>query len=331
MKKNLNTPNTAAIILAAGAGTRAQQKNEKKQFCCIQGKTILEITLEIFISHPAIKHIALVIDPSDRNKCEKILQNNPRLSEKQLHIVNGGKTRQESAFLGLKALKEQNIDYVHIHDAARPFLQQEQITALQKAVQPQLGAILAIPISDTVKKADQQDFVIDTIERKNLYRAQTPQTFPYQKILAAHMKAAQDQIECTDDAMVAKYYGLQTKIIISTENNIKITWPEDLIKANQMKKHQIHSSQLIFPNVRVGHGYDVHSFVPGTHIFLCGIKIPFHKALNGHSDSDAPLHALTDALLSTIGYGAIGIHFPPSEEEWKLIDGAVRTGMGWDG
>jgi len=157
------------------------------------------------------------------------------------------------------------------------------------------------------------------VPRESLWRAQTPQTFRFTKILEAHRAAAKAEREdFTDDASIAEWFGLTVGLIENKSENMKITTAEDLTLANL-----IATGQSRFPDIRAGTGFDVHSFEPGDHVTLCGVKIPHTHKLNGHSDSDAALHALTDALLGTIGAGDIGDHFPPSDPQWKGADSAI--------
>jgi 2-C-methyl-D-erythritol 4-phosphate cytidylyltransferase / 2-C-methyl-D-erythritol 2,4-cyclodiphosphate synthase len=153
--------------------------------------------------------------------------------------------------------------------------------------------------------------VAATVSRSGLFAAQTPQGFPFLPILAAHRRVVEgDRNDFTDDAAIAEWAGIPVKLVEGSPDNIKLTWARDIEMADQ----RLGSA---FPDVRTGNGYDVHSFEGGDHVWLCGVKIPHHKKLSGHSDADVGLHALTDALLATCAAGDIGMHFPPSDPQWK--------------
>ncbi|MEE8444209.1 MAG: 2-C-methyl-D-erythritol 2,4-cyclodiphosphate synthase, partial [Alphaproteobacteria bacterium] len=194
-------------------------------------------------------------------------------------------------------------------DAARPFVTAAIIDRTLRALENHAGALVAVPVVDTLKrqgKGKAGALVGDTVPRAGLWRAQTPQGFRFAEILAAHKKfAAKDH---TDDAALAERAGLEVALVEGSEDNFKVTSEDDLRRAEAM----------VAPGeTRTASGYDVHRFGPGDHVWLCGVKIAHDHGLVGHSDADAPLHALTDALLGTIGAGDIGSHFPPGEAKWK--------------
>lgn len=259
----------------------------------------------------------LVIHPDDHDICDAAIGG----LKNRIMIVEGGATRQISTLYGLQALQNDAPDYVFIHDGARPFITNELLNRIHQALAPNCGVLPAVAVSDTLKKSDQKGFVVETIARDHLYGAQTPQAFPYEIILQAHNHAAnKEMVNFTDDSAIAELFGLPIKIVAGNADNMKITWPEDIkAAALRLKKDNEMNSTTTqyFPDVRTGNGYDVHSFEPGDHVTLCGVKIPYNKKLNGHSDADVALHALTDALLATCGAGDIGTHFPPSDAQWK--------------
>ena len=175
-----------------------------------------------------------------------------------------------------------------------------------------LPSIPALAVSDTLKKADKK-VICGTVERAGLYAAQTPQAFPYLAILKAHISAVESgRSDFTDDASICEWAGIPVNIVEGSPDNVKLTWKRDIELADERL-----SSHSAFPDVRTGNGYDVHSFEPGDHVTLCGVDIPHDAKLNGHSDADVALHALTDALLATRGAGDIGTHFPPSDPQWR--------------
>ncbi|MBB5074267.1 2-C-methyl-D-erythritol 4-phosphate cytidylyltransferase/2-C-methyl-D-erythritol 2,4-cyclodiphosphate synthase [Bartonella callosciuri] len=203
---------------------------------------------------------------------------------------------------------------MHIHDGARPFIKNELLEQIHTTVNHQEGVLPVLAVSDTLKRVNDTHHVLETIPRTYLYNAQTPQCFPFERILAAHEKAKQAcKKEFTDDSAIAEWFGIPVRTIPGDPHNIKITWHEDFNTAHLY----LQKKMQMFPDIRIGNGYDVHSFGEGTSLILFGIEIPFHKKLNGHSDADVALHALTDALLATQGAGDIGTHFPPSDPQWK--------------
>jgi len=244
-----------------------------------------------------------------------------------VRAVPGGATRQESTRLALRAIEDLEPEIVLIHDAVRPFVDAVLIDRVIDAVGEHNGALPAVAVSDTLKHAEKDMRVAGTVPRDGLFAAQTPQGFPFRAILAAHEKAAQAGLDgFTDDASIAEWAGLENRLVEGSPDNVKITWARDLTLADQRLGGMMNG----LPDVRTGNGYDVHAFVEGDHVTLCGVKIPHSRRLSGHSDADVGLHALTDALLATCGAGDIGTHFPPSDPKWKgapshlFVEHAVR-------
>ena len=209
---------------------------------------------------------------------------------------------------GLEALKAHAPDRVLIHDAVRPFVTADIIDRVLAALAHAPGAIAALPLADTLKRAGHDQRVAATIDRAQVWRAQTPQGFRFADILAAHAAAAKAGIDMTDDAAVAEWAGLPVALVMGAETNRKLTTAEDLAMADRTGA---------VPDVRVGQGFDVHRFAPGDHLWLCGVRLAHSHTLEGHSDADVALHALTDALLGAIGAGDIGQHFPDTDPRWK--------------
>ena len=221
--------------------------------------------------------------------------------------VTGGATRQESVRLGLEALAQDAPDFVLIHDAARPLISSKVTGAVVAALQAGAdGALPMLAASDTLRRCG-ADGGWTLVARDGLYRAQTPQGFVYAKILKAHRDHARQDV--TDDMALAELAGLKVEMVEGEEKNIKVTRKEDFL-----------AEALLGPdNSGCAHrlGYDVHKFKTGDHIWLCGLKIAHSHGLEGHSDADVGLHAITDALLGCIGEGDIGQHFPPTDERWR--------------
>lgn len=305
----LNSQEIAVIILAAGRGIRAGSAGEPKQYHVVGGITVLERAITVFSKIQEIGRIVVVHHDDDKMTCEAALPH----FKGQIILVTGGNTRQASTLNGLAALSGTPPQFVMIHDAARPFVDDNLVRRLIEQMKTGEAVIPAIPISDTLKRGTIGEFVQETVNRNDLFGAQTPQAFPFEAIFNAHQRAAQTVgVEFTDDASIAEWAGIPVRIIAGSQENTKITWKRDLELAEK-----ILLSHTRFPDVRTGNGYDVHSFVPGDFITLCGVKIAYRAKLNGHSDSDVALHALTDALLATCGAGDIGTHFPPTDAKWS--------------
>jgi 2-C-methyl-D-erythritol 4-phosphate cytidylyltransferase/2-C-methyl-D-erythritol 2,4-cyclodiphosphate synthase len=196
---------------------------------------------------------------------------------------------------------------VLIHDGARPFPDEQLVDRVLDGLEKAVAAIPCLPLRDTIKRAD-CGTIRETIDRSALWRAQTPQGFHFDAILAAHRAAIGRAL--TDDAAVAEAAGLAPLVIEGSEDNLKVTTAEDLAAAEILIAARL-------GDVRVGQGFDVHAFGPGDQVRICGIEIPHEASLVGHSDADVGLHALTDAVLGAVGAGDIGMHFPPSDPRWQ--------------
>lgn len=301
---------TVAIIVAAGRGARAGGGGPK-QYRTLADEAVLAHTTRAFLDHPGIDAVRVIIHADDRYLYAEAMAG--LLSHKKLlPPVQGGKERQDSVRLGLESLEAQAPSLVLIHDAARPFIDAATISRVIDAARRNGGAIAALPVFDTLKKSDggTHPCIDDTVPREGLWRAQTPQAFRYDAILAAHRAAAGEAL--TDDAAVAERAGIKVSLVPGSPDNMKITQAEDFGMAEILLGRK--KAMMEF---RSGHGFDVHQFEDGNAVILCGVAIPHGKRLKGHSDADAGMHALTDAILGAIGEGDIGDHFPPSEAKWK--------------
>ena len=291
----------AALLLAGGRGIRAGG-DIPKQYRKIGGKTILRWAIDSFLASPLVDEVQVVIHQKDSELYQSAVRG---LS--LLEPVFGGTERHLSALRGLESLISLSPTKVLIHDAARPFVDLGLIERVLNATQKRQGAIPALAVVDTLKYVDAEGFIQTTVDRSSLWRAQTPQGFVFSDILGAHQLRGKENP--TDDAALFEKTGGRVKIVDGDEQNIKVTTPEDFKRSIQML-------ELKERRTHVGSGFDVHRFGPGDHIMLCGIKIPHSQSLIGHSDADAALHALTDAILGAIGGGDIGQHFPPSDSRW---------------
>lgn len=295
-----------ALILAGGSGVRLGA-DLPKQYLLLAGEPILRRSLRAFLDHPAVDAVRVVIGAEDRERYDEAVEGLDLLP-----AIIGGATRQESGRLGLESLEGLNPQHVMIHDAARPLVSADLIGRVIAALDDHPGAIPAMPVVDTLKRSDDTGArAVETVERTGLWRAQTPQGFRYADILAAHraLDKASAGRELTDDAAIAQAAGLDVALVTGDEDNIKVTTMDDLTRAARI---------LTGASVtRVGTGFDVHRFGTGDSVMLCGVRIPHDRGLEGHSDADVALHAITDALLGAIAAGDIGMHFPPSDEKWR--------------
>jgi 2-C-methyl-D-erythritol 4-phosphate cytidylyltransferase/2-C-methyl-D-erythritol 2,4-cyclodiphosphate synthase len=299
-------PNAIAIIVAAGSGTRLGGE-VPKQYLALGGRAVLRHSIETFLQHPAISGVRVVISAEHR-----ALYDGAVAGLAILPPVAGGASRQDSVRNGLESLADLRPDRVLIHDAARPFLTPDIVDRTLAALDDAPGAVVAVPVTDTLKRGH-DGRVAGTVDRSALWRAQTPQAFRYAEILAAHRQAKGAAM--TDDAAVAEAAGLPVKLVMGADDNFKITTSDDLQRAQRLLGAGA-------PEFRTGTGYDVHRFAAGDSVTICGVRIAHEQALEGHSDADVGLHALTDAILGTIGAGDLGSHFPPGDPQWRGADSA---------
>ncbi|MEO1695027.1 MAG: 2-C-methyl-D-erythritol 4-phosphate cytidylyltransferase, partial [Pseudomonadota bacterium] len=303
-----------ALVVAAGRGERiGAPEHGPKQYRLIGGRTVLAWTLDTFRQHAAVDDIQVVIHADDHALYRATVGD----ADAHLRpVAIGGATRQASVHAGLEALAASATppEVVLIHDAARPFVRATEITAIIDVITSGCGAISALPVVDTLKRArpDAHAPLIETtVARDNLWRALTPQGFRLADIRDAHRAAVADgHADLTDDAGIAEASGLEVRLVAGDPGNTKITTADDLADAEK-RLMSLPADQpagtpgLAFPDVRTGTGFDVHRFAEGTSVWLCGVEIPHDQRLDGHSDADVGLHALTDALLGAIGDGDI--------------------------
>ncbi len=287
----------AALVMAAGRGQRLGG-DAPKHYLLLGARTVLARSLALFAAHPRITSVHAVVHADDRERYAAATGSLPRPPP-----IVGGATRQESVRRGLEHLALDPPDLVLIHDAARPLTPAGVIGRVIDALAIHLAAVPALPLADTLKQAS-EGRVVATVPRAGLFRAQTPQGFHFPAILDAHRRFA--GAELTDDAAVAEAAGIPVALVSGDEAAFKITTGDDLDRARRL-----------IAETRIGTGFDVHRFGPGDHVWLCGVKVPHDRGLIGHSDADAGLHALTDAILGAIGAGDIGQHFPPTDPQWK--------------
>jgi 2-C-methyl-D-erythritol 4-phosphate cytidylyltransferase/2-C-methyl-D-erythritol 2,4-cyclodiphosphate synthase len=290
----------AAVLVAAGSGTRFGAETPK-QFLPLAGRPVIRHAAEALAAH------AGVLQPvGEGASIDPILAG----VRGCLSAVPGGGTRQDSVRAGLEALAPHEPEVVLVHDAARPVIPTGTIPALLAALVESPGAIPGAPVADTLKRAE-RGVITETIPRAGLFRAQTPQAFRFSALLAAHRGGL---IGATDDASLLEAAGLAVEVVPGSDDNIKLTYPEDLSRLERVM-----TSSLV---PRVGTGFDVHVLEAGRPLFLCGVQVQYDKGLAGHSDADVGIHALCDAIYGALADGDIGRHFPPSEAAWKDADSA---------
>jgi 2-C-methyl-D-erythritol 4-phosphate cytidylyltransferase/2-C-methyl-D-erythritol 2,4-cyclodiphosphate synthase len=296
----------AAVVVAAGRGIRAGGGELPKQYRAIDGAPVIRASLKMLAGHLDIAMVQPVIHPDD-----VALFKAASAGLGVLAPVFGGATRQASVRAGLEALSERRPEIVLVHDAARPFASAALVSRGIKAARAGAGAVPALPIADTVKTVDAEGAVTGTVERSQLRVVQTPQAFDFSALLAVHRAAlAAGREDFTDDAALAEWGGLKVATFAGEAGNVKLTTPEDFARIAA-------ESALALGDVRTGSGYDVHAFVPGDHVMLGGVRVAHSAGLSGHSDADVVLHALVDAILGALAEGDIGVHFPPSDQQWR--------------
>jgi len=291
----------AAIIVAAGRGTRAGG-DTPKQWRALAGQRVIDWTVAAFKATPEISRIVVVLHPDDGHLFAP---------PDGIEVTTGAASRAGSVRNGLDYLaatpEKGEVVYTMIHDVARCCTKPAYVSYVSYELQtPGTRAVApALPVTDALWEGT-DGHVTGTRDRTGLYRAQTPQAFVFKDIIAAHHAYAGD---AADDVEVARAHGIPVRIIDGDESNLKITHAPDFLRAEKILRDQM--------DIRIGQGYDVHRFGPGDHVMLCGVAIPHTRTLQGHSDADVGLHALTDAIYGALAQGDIGRHFPPSDPQWK--------------
>ncbi len=300
----------SAVILAAGSGTR-MGSNITKQQMNICGKSILRHTIEAYENAHSIRDIIVVAKEDEIDFVKKEIA----LSVKPHKIISGGKTRFESARLGFTAAFKES-GYIAIHDAARCLITPFDIDRVSVAAYNHGAASAVIKMVDTVKKVDEDGYIISTENRASLRRAATPQIFRKDIYEKALISSNPPDIEITDDNMLIEMIGGKIVSVDCSSANIKITEPADMLFAKGIIEER---SGVCNMDIRIGHGYDVHKLVPGRKMIIGGVEIPYEKGFLGHSDADVLVHAVMDALLGAAALGDIGRHFPDTKEEFHGI------------
>jgi len=305
----------AAVVPAAGRGERVGSPCNKL-LLPLAGKPVLARTLAALDACPEIAAIILAVREQEREAiCALVRAHGIR---KVREVVAGGASRQESVYHGVQAVPDE-IPLVAVHDGARPLILPSQITACIEEAARVGAALLALPVTDTLKEVDPEGQVRRTLDRSCVWRAQTPQVFRRDWLLDAHRRAAAEGYQATDCCDLLERLGYPVKVVPGSPENIKITSPQDFAIAEGILRERS-GQKPGMAGVRVGFGYDAHRLAPGRALVLGGVRIPYERGLEGHSDADVLLHAVTDALLGAIAAGDIGRLFPPTDPAYKDAD-----------
>jgi 2-C-methyl-D-erythritol 4-phosphate cytidylyltransferase/2-C-methyl-D-erythritol 2,4-cyclodiphosphate synthase len=301
---------TAAIVAAGGHGRRLGAATPK-QFLKIGDRTLLERSVAAFVAHPLIDEVVVVLPP------DTALPESLRAGAKRVVAVTGGARRQDSVAAGFAAVTE-SVEFVVIHDAARPFVDAATIERTLEAARVSGAAIAALPASDTVKVAapGPSPAVERTLPRDSIWLAQTPQAFS-RHVLADAIRLGESGAHGTDEAALAEQAGHTVRLVAGDPRNVKITSAADLEAARGLAGVGMEAEAVGGRGLRIGTGYDSHRLVEGRRLLLGGVLIPYSMGLKGHSDGDALCHAITDAVLGAAALGDIGRHFPDTDPAWR--------------
>ncbi|GAA4486599.1 2-C-methyl-D-erythritol 4-phosphate cytidylyltransferase [Microbacterium panaciterrae] len=297
----------AVIVVAAGSGTRLAA-GAPKAFVDIDGRAILQHALDaVYAAEPA--RVVIVVPVGFAEEAVRMA------AARGARVVHGGETRQRSVAAGLAAIPD-DVDIVLVHDAARALTPAAQFAAVAAAVEPGVGVIPALGVVDTLKRV-QGGQVLAPVDRSELVAAQTPQGFLRTELVAAYAEADRQGVEYTDDAALFAAAGGAVRFVTGSDEAFKITTPHDLERARMI----LSAAESVVP--RIGIGTDVHAFASGGTLRLAGLDWPGEPALEGHSDGDAVVHAIVDALLGAAGLGDIGQHFGTAHPEYAGAHGDV--------
>lgn len=296
----------ALIITAAGRSERFNngKDGEKKEYSLIGGKSVIRMALDAFLPFPELKHIVITVPKGGEDEMrERLGETDGKIP---ISFIQGGETRTESISHAMSFLSSfSDYSLIAIHDGARPFVDKDTIVRCLEAAEKYNGAIPGIRVIDAMKRADEDDFILSSLERKGVWRIQTPQIFQRDMILSFY-DSLLDGESFDDDAALFSSRGGKVKIVEGNENNIKITWKSDLKRGKG--------------NMRIGLGNDIHRLEEGRKLYLGGITLDYEKGEVAHSDGDVLIHAVIDAILGAKAMGDIGTYFPPEDKKWKDAD-----------
>ena len=291
-----------AILPAAGKGTRF---GEAKQWLELGGVPLLARAFQRAASCPDVAAVVIAAPPGEEERVREVLRRHGGTGK--LHaVVAGGAERALSVRAALDAAPA-GLAYVAIHDAARPFASGALFSKVLEAARRTGAALAAVPCTDTVKRTEDGTRVAGTVDRRTLWLAQTPQAFQVDLLREAWQRAGTDAAAATDEAALVEALGHPVELVPGEKENFKVTDPDDWARARAM----------VETPAGVGFGYDVHAFQEGRTCVLGGVVFPGEVGLAGHSDADAALHAIMDAMLGASGLGDIGQHFPDTDERFR--------------
>ena len=305
------TFSTGVIIPAGGTGSRFGHPRPK-QFLLLAGVPILVRTCHAFLQLDFVDHLVVAVPAANHAETVDLLRQwFPAVHPSRWTVVIGGKTRQDSVFAGLEVLPPA-VKLIMVHDAARPLIDKATIIRCRDAAIDHGAAIAAIPVTDTLKKASKTNHIERTVDRAQLWQAQTPQAMQRLVLEWSFAEAIRNGYTGTDEASLVEAAHMPVCLVAGSERNLKITRPEDLDLATALlaEKH----------DMKIGHGFDAHRLVPGRKLILGGVTVDYALGLDGHSDADVVAHALTDALLGALGAGDIGRHFPDTDPQYEGVD-----------
>ena len=303
MKSNLNSKKISLILTAAGLGTRFSSE-KPKQYFKIDNQTILEKTLNIFRNISAIKKIIIPLHKNDKEFKQLDLPD-----DLNIVTVTGGETRAESVLRALKLVDKDN--YVIVHDAVRPFIDQEDIYLLIEEFENQNEDCLVygLPVYESLKNINRETlFVEKSVDRNDFYLAQTPQITKAKSLESSLEICLKENYIPSDESEAIEHSGGTVRFIPGKRKNIKVTVSEDVMNFYKLEE-------------KVGLGFDSHRFKKGEYLILGGVKVPFNKSFDAHSDGDIIFHSIVDAMLGSVGDGDIGEHFP-NTPEWEDAEGS---------
>ena len=297
------------VLLCAGSGTRTKL-NYNKILYKIMGKPLYQYSLDLLLNIKEVNKIILVVSKQDFDYFKNII------NDDRIKIIIGGDERWDSVYNGLLNCDS---DICIIHDGARPFIKEEYVLDVYNNAKVYNASTVGVKVKDTIKVVD-KDLIIDTLDRSKLYQVQTPQAVNRKMMLDGLKRLKDDNINIYDDVMVfEKIYNEYPRIVYSDYDNIKITTEEDLEYANFLM-HKKLGKEMNMNYYRLGHSNDIHRLVEGRKLILGGIEIDYPKGLLGHSDGDAVLHAVSEAILGALGLGDIGMHFPDTDDKYLNMD-----------
>lgn len=306
-----------AIVPAAGHGSRFGS-TIPKQYVPLLGRPMISWTLGSLLADPSLKAVCVALAPGDAGFAALPESRDPRV-----RTCAGGGRRDQSVHHALEALAGDaaETDWVLVHDAARPCLAAEDLRRLHEELAGEtVGGLLAVPLSDTLKRAESDGRVGSTVPREHLWRAATPQMFRYGVLRRALALCLERGRAVTDEAAAVEALGLKPRLVRGRAGNVKVTTPADARLAEAILRQRLESGTGGAAAMRIGTGYDVHAYGEGDHVTLGGVRIAHDRGVIAHSDGDVVLHALCDALLGAMGLGDIGQHFPDSDPRWRGVD-----------